>query len=170
MHIVVLFSFFSKKKKKKETNKSIHTFTLVKEEGLVCAMKGTHDLWPCFFLLLLLLLLHLNVPMAHSWMSHGVCEVTTHTWRGKKKDDTTQAAAWEDEKRVGARRRSWKSSKHNLTAHGNNVQTQRRAASSAGDQTFVTSFELLRPAGWGTRLIKQKHGPPHWPRGVRGGA
>lgn len=35
-------------------------------------------------------------------------------------------------------------------------------------QTFVTSFELLRPVGWGTRLIKRKHGPSHWPRHVKG--
>lgn len=47
MHIVVFVLFFSKKTKKqkeKEKEKYIHTFTLVKEEGLVCAMKGTPDL------------------------------------------------------------------------------------------------------------------------------
>lgn len=39
MHIVIIF--LKKKERKKE--KYIHTCTL-KEVGLVCAMKGTHDL------------------------------------------------------------------------------------------------------------------------------
>lgn len=64
------------------------------------------------------------------------CEVTTHTWRGKKRRyDTTRAAAWEDEKPVGARRRSWKSTANVFVSQcdsKHNARQQRRAASSAG--------------------------------------
>lgn len=131
---------------------------------------------PAFFLLLLLLLLHLNVPMVCSWLSHGVCEVTTHTWRGKKKTIRYNASSCMGGRETCRCAAALLEKHRNCVCESMWLETQRTATTCKRNderrprrgQTFVTSFELLRPVGWGTRLIKRKHGPSHWPRRVKG--